>query len=187
MRFDKDFINSKKKIIIIVAIVVLVAVIILISLLGSSNKEKKKEFSPKSFTTTDSAITLTVPGNFEFEEQKDDSFILSIKSSNTSSGIYISKVEIQSIRDLSKYLETDKKNFVSSFQNTSNVSDITETSIKDLRTYNYHFNYDSNYVDVYWIFKNSTFYVLDFDSHQSGNNLSDHISEIIDSLNFNEE
>ncbi len=187
MYLETTLSKHKKIIIAVIALVVLVAIFLLILFLSFGHK-KKVESGSVNFSTSDSSITLTVPRSFEFKEANDDSFIMSLKSPNSLSGIYISKVEVSNIRDMSKYLEADKKTFTANFDNPYNVSDITETTIQGFQTFNYNFNYASgNYVDVYLIYKDSTFYVLDFDSHKSDLDLSSHISEIINSLKINEE
>ena len=111
---------------------------------------------------------------------------MSLKSSSTGSGIYVSEVSANNIKDFTKFVEYDKNDYISKFPNISQVSDVSESTINGLRTFNYNFCYKDNmYVDVYWILKDSKFIIVDFNINKDKIDLSSHVTEILNSLKLN--
>lgn len=178
----KNKLFTRNFILLLIAIIfVIVAVVLFLAL----KAKKDKIIPPSTFTSNDSAISLSVPGELNFSDNKDDSYVLSLTSPYGFS-IYISQTFNTNVRDTLKFIEADKNDYISKFSSINQVSDVTESTIQDLTSYNYHFYYkDTNYIDVYWILKDSTFYVIDFTVNTTNEDLSSHISEILGSLKFN--
>lgn len=174
---------NKKFIIGFIVIVLIIASIILF--LEFRNFEKTNN-TITTFTSNDSAFSLSLYDSFGFTECKDNDYVLELKSDKSNAGIYVSKVSTNNIRNIQKYIEADKNYYISKFSNISQVSEISEYTLQSLPVYNYHFNYkDSMYVDVYWILKDSDFYVIDFSIDKSTDDLTYRIGEILNSLKFN--
>ncbi len=170
-----------------VVIVSILFVIILASVLFLVFKNSKKSAPTlQTFCSEDKTISLSIYDSFEFSKYSDDSYVLAVNSNKINSSIYVSRFSTSNIRDISKFIEADKNDYISKFTNINQVSDISEYTFQGLHAYNYHFNYQENmYVDVYWILKDSDLYVIDFNVNMKKGNFSSHISEILNSLKFN--
>lgn len=174
---------NKKFIISFVVIVLVIASIILLLVFG--NFEKRNN-NITTFTSSDSTFSLSIYDSLEFSKQQNSDYVLELKSDKSNAGIYVSKVSTNNIRNVQKYIEADKNYYISKFSNISQVSEISEYTLQSLPVYNYHFNYkDSMYVDVYWILKDSDFYVIDFNIDTGTQDLTYSIGEILNSLKFN--
>ena len=175
---------NKRNIILIV--ILLIMIIVAISLFFILNKIKKDKLKPISFSSSDSYISLSAPSEYEFSVIEDDSYLLLLKSQTTGSSIYVSETSATNVRDISKFIEYDKNDYISKFPNISQVSDITELTVQGLPTYNYNFHYKENmYVDVYWILKDSKFIIIDFNINKDKIDLSSYVTEILNSLKLN--
>lgn len=176
---------NKRNIILIV--ILLIMIIVAISLFFILNKIKKDKLKPISFSSSDSSISLSAPSEYEFSVIEDDSYLLLLKSQTTGSSIYVSETSATNVRDISKFIEYDKNDYISKFPNISQVSDVTELTVQGLPTYNYNFHYKENmYVDVYWILKDSKFIIIDFNINKKDKiDLSSHVTEILNSLKLN--
>lgn len=174
---------NKKFIVGFIVIVLIIASIILF--LVFRNFEKTNN-TITTFTSIDSTFSLSIYDSLGFTECKDNDYVLELKSDKSNAGIYVSKVSTNNIRNVQKYIEADKNYYISKFSNISQVSEISEYTLQSLPVYNYHFYYkESMYVDVYWILKDSDFYVIDFSIDKSTDDLTYRIGEILNSLKFN--
>ena len=180
----KEKLLNKKNIILIV--ILLIMIIVAISLFFILNKTKKEKLKPISFSSSDDSVSLTAPSEYEFSVINDDSYLLLLKSQTTGSSIYISETSTTNIRDISKFIEYDKNDYISKFPNISKVSDVSELTVQGLPAYNYNFYYKENmYVDVYWVLKDSKFIIIDFNINKDKIDLSSHVTEILNSLKLN--
>ena len=181
--FKDKWLTKKNIILLAIVIVLIIIAITLFVILQNTKKEKLKLIS---FSSKDSSISISVPNEYNFSEVDVDSYVLSLKSSSTGSGIYISEVSANNIKDFTKFVESDKNDYISKFPNISQVSDVSESTINGLRTFNYNFCYKDNmYVDVYWILKDSNFITVDFNVNKDNLDMTQYISEILNSLQFN--
>lgn len=177
--------KSKKKLLLL-AIIFSIIVVLIIVLFVFKKKNNNVVYVPSTFTATDSSVDITVPGEYEFTNIDNNSYILELQSSNSQNSIYISATNFDNIKDISKLIENDKNNFIANFSNINNVSEIQVSAIQDLPMYNYNFSYDENkYIDVYWIQKDSNFYVIDFNIDKNNNDFTPYIKGVLDSLKFN--
>ena len=169
----------------IVSFVVIALFILSIILFFVFRNFEKKNDAITTFTSNDSSFSLSIYDSLGFSEHNDNDYVLALKSENSNAGIYVSKVSTNNVRDFRKYIEADKNDYISKFSNISQVSEISEYTLQSLPVYNYHFNYrESMYVDVYWILKDSEFYVIDFSIDKNTEDLSYRIGEILNSLKF---
>ena len=179
----KNKLLNRNFILLVIVIMLIVIAGILFFVLRTKNETPETLLS---FESSDSSFSISVPSFFNFSKIEDEDYTLVLKSDLTGSTIYFSQTSANNIRDFNKFIEADKNNFISKFSNISQVSDITESTLQNLPTYNYHFNFNENrYVEVYWILKDSTFYIIDFYINTEKENLSSYIDEIINSLKFN--
>lgn len=167
-------------------IVILVLIIIAFFLFSLRKKhEIEVQNTVSIFSTEDSSISLSIPDKYKFSELEADSYLLILNSSAISSNIYFSEVTTNNIRDIFKFIEGDKNDYISKFSNISKVSEISETNIGDLPAYTYNFYYRENmYVSVYWILKGNKFIVIDFNINTEKVDVSI-IDEILSNLTLN--
>lgn len=180
----KDKLINKRNIILF-AIVIVLIIVALVMFFILQNREKEK-LRPVEFSSDDGSISVSVPNEFEFATVSDESYKLLLKSAVSGSSIYFSEVSNTNVRDILKFVEYDKNDYISKFSNISQVSDVSEISVQGLTAYNYNFHYkDSMFVDVYWIVKDSKFVVVDFNVNTTNLDLSPYISEVLNSLKIN--
>lgn len=173
----------KNKILVFLILVIIIVIFILFFIFKSS---KKSAPALQNFSSDDGTINLSIYDNFNFSKKADNSYVLALNSSKIDSSIYVSRFSTNNIRDILKFIEADKNDYISKFSNINQVSDISEYTFQGLHTYNCHFNYKENmYVDVYWILKDSDLYVIDFNVNMEKGDFSSHISETLNSLKFN--
>ncbi len=149
----------------ILCLIILFLVIIAIILFNVLHKRKISGTPNTSSTITndDSTISVTIPDKYHFSKVESESYNLVLNSSLLGSNIYFSEVSTANIRDISKFIEGDKNDYISKFSNISNVSDIAETTVLDQTAYTYNFHYKGTmYVAVYWILRDDIFTLIDF-------------------------
>lgn len=176
------FLTKKNIILIVVILILIVVAIILFFILNKQNLSKADE--TLTFSTSD--FTISLPAKYKFSKLDTETYSLALRAGITDSSIYFSKVLASTIRDKQKFVEYDKDDYISKFSNISEVSEVKTKSINGLEVYNYNFKYkETMYVDVYWILKDSTFYIVDFNINTVSNDLTPYVEEILNSLKFN--
>jgi len=179
----KSFLSKKNVILIIVILFLLIIAFILFFLL-KEQKSTNEVFTTYSSKSND--FSLSLPLSYKFAVVEKDPYDLVLRSDISGSSIYFSKTSADTIRNKKSFVEYDKNDYISKFSNISDVSDITESTTQGFQTFNYSFKYkDTMFVDVYWILKDSTFYIIDFKINTSANDLTPHVEEILNSLHFN--
>ena len=175
---------NKKNIILLIFIVLLIIIVFL--LLGLTRNHKQKNIDKSLiYTAEDSSISVTLSEKMNFSKIESDSYKLALYSSSLDSGIYFSELEAHNIRDIYKFINADKNDYISKFSSISQVSDISETVVCGEKAYNYNFYYKSTmYVDVYWVLKDDKFIVIDFNIDTENTDLSI-IKNSLDSLTIN--
>lgn len=182
---NKKFL-TKKNIILITIIFVLLIIAALLFVLYIHQNSSTSEIGKTTFKSKSGDISLTISGKYKFSLSEKGTYELVLKSDISRSSIYVSKISANNIRDKNKFIEYDKNDYISKFSNISEVSNIESKEINGFESYNYHFKYkDTMYVDVYWILKDSDFYIIDFNIDTESNDMSTHINEIINSLELN--
>lgn len=182
LTLNKKFLNKKNIILIIVILILALVASVLFFLL----KIEKSNNSATTASFSSSNLTISVPTNYKFSKVDKDSYDLVLKSDTSGSTIYFSQTSANTIRDKVKFVEYDKNDYISKFSNISEVSEVTQKTINGLEAYNYHFKYkETMYIDVYWILKDSTFYIVDFNINTSANDLTPYVEEILNSLELN--
>ena len=171
MKIKTGLLNKKN---LFLLILVVFLTIIAISLLGLSKKHTSKTNEKKIvYTSDDSSVSISLSEKLQFSKVESDSYKLALYSSVLDSGIYFSEVEVKNIRDIFKFIEADKNDYISKFSNISQVSGIDETLVCENKAYNYHFYYKNNmFVDVYWILKDDKFIIIDFNINTDNADLS---------------
>ena len=176
----KFHINKNIVLIIIIFILIAIAVFLFFKL---KHPVIQDTITIQKFKSNDETVSIEALSNYDFIVQHIEGYDLSIYSSKYSSSVFISKVPTANIRDMKKYIEADKNDYISKFSNISDVSEITETTVNNLHAYNYHFNYSSNmYVEVYLVPKQDYLYIIDFNINKDKEDLMNYLPELLNSV-----
>lgn len=175
---------SKRNLVFLIIIILLVVIAFILFFVLKTSKNESA--SLQIFSSSDQTVSLSVYDNLGFSELKDDAYVLALKSNKIDASVYVSKFSTTNVRDISKFIDADKNDYISKFSNINQVSEVSEYTVSNLHAYNCHFNYSENmYVDVYWILKDSDLYVFDFNINKEKKDLSSQVHEILDSVKFN--
>ena len=168
-----------------VTLIIIIFILIVIALvLFFSHRKHTDDIVNTSSTFSDekSSISFTIPDKYQFSKAESDSYLLTLISSTISSSIYVSEFSATNIKDIFKFIEADKNDYISKFSNISGVSSVSNTVVGSLPAYNYTFHYrDNMYVSVYWVLKNNKFIVIDFNINTGKVDLSI-IDEILNTI-----
>ena len=177
--------TTKRNLILLIIILLLILIVrSLVFLLKNPNVDITPGTS--TYLSNNSVISVTVPNKYEFSVVEDNSYLLELRSTKISSNVFISENSAINIRDIKKFVSSDKNDYISKFPNISNVSDISETTVNNLTTYNYNFYYKGNmFVDVYWILKDDKLYVIDFNINTDNSDFYSNRQEVLNTLVIN--
>ena len=179
---EKRKFKLNRNIVLVIIIVVLLAVAALL-LLRLRHPEHQETITVQKFKSNDETVSIEALSNFEFNVQHIEGYDLSIYSNKYNSSVFISKVPTTNIRDINKFIEADKKDYITKFSNISDVSEVTETTVNNLPAYNYHFNYSTNmYVEVYLVLKDKQLYIIDFNLNKDKEDLMNYLPELLNSV-----
>lgn len=183
----KDFfsLHKKKIIIVILSIIVLVLLIIAISM---AKFWKSGTYKTTTFVSSKKDFSITLSDTLEMNIYTTDSYDLLLKSVSNKNIIAISSFnEIDSIYSFQDIINADKNNYISQFENVTNVSEISEGHL-DKSSYNFHkYSFETNelYVEVYWIKFNNKYYIFDFAHDKNSSiDLKSSINSILETLEF---
>jgi uncharacterized protein YpmB len=184
---------NKKKIAMLIIIIILILLLIVFSIERHiENKKKFDEANASSVTFFDKnnelSIELSKKYDLSLVNLQENNYVLELSSPNKLY-ICVSKEDLISNHNLSNIVESDKSIFTEKFSNVSDISDISETTINDLQSYTYGFNYiDSEtsnpfYLQTLWIQTESNYYIVDVsfiqnDSQDYNNVFNDIISNL---------
>ena len=179
---EKNKFHISKNVILIFIIFILIAVAVFL-FFRLKHPASQESITIQKFNSNDGSISIEALSNFEFSVQHVDGYELSIHSNKYSSSVFVSKVSTANIRDIKKYIEADKTDYITKFSNIGDVSEITETTINNLRAYKYSFNYSSNmYVEVYIIHKGDYLYFVDFNINKDKEDLINYLPDLVGSV-----
>ena len=182
------FYNYKKLIIISSAILalIIVATIAGFVFLRMRSSNSSSDFTYSKLISYDNVFSITVNDVFDFKKQdKNDDYNLILKSYNYNSSIYISSFDLSKIRSIEDVLNSDKKIFLSNFQNASEISELSSKNISDYKVYEYHFKTSNRIIQNYYVLTENKIYIFDFDIDKNNDyeyNLEDFTEEIIKSF-----
>ena len=177
--------TTKRNLILLIIILLLILIVrSLVFLL----KNPDVDITPgtSTYSSNNSVVSVTVPNKYEFSVVENNSYLLELRSTKISSNIFVSENSSTNIKDIKKFVDSDKNDYISKFPNISDVSDISETTINNLTAYNYNFYYKGNmFVDVYWVLKNDKIYVIDINTNTDNSDFYSNRKEILNNLVIN--
>ena len=186
LQLEMFFSRHKQKIILITLAVIVIALIIACVCVLSF--WKKGSYKTTTFLSKDKSISLTLENNLGMDIFNNNStdHILLLTSASSKNTIAISKTEKNPVYSSSDFVNADKSNYATEFENSKNISDISQGTILGYTYYKYSFETDTSYVEVYWIDTNDYYYVIDFACDNNSNiDLKSNINKILDTIEIN--
>lgn len=185
----KFFLSTHKQKL-IVGILILIILILLIVAILVLRFWKSGTYKTTTFVSSKKDFSIILSDNLEMNVYNNSSYDLLLKSTSESNKNTIaisSFTEINSIYPLQDIIEADKKNYISQFENVSNISEISEGNLSK-NLYNFHkYSFETNklYLEVYWIEFNNKYYIFDFVSDKNSSvSLKSNINSILETLEF---
>ena len=183
----KFFLSAHKQKFIISILILTILVLIIIAIL-TLKLWKNGTNKTTTFISSKKDFSIILSDTLEMNIYNNNSYDLLLKSKSDKNTIAISSfTEINSIYPLLDIIEADKKNYISQFENVSNISEISEGNLSK-SLYNFHkYSFETNklYVEVYWIEFNNKYYIFDFASDKNSSvNLKSNINSILETLEF---
>lgn len=185
LQLEMFFSRHKQKIILILLTVIVIALIIAAVCVLSF--WKKGSYKTTTFYSKDKSISLTIEDNLELDilnnnTSEHDLLLTSVSNNNT---IAVSKTKKNPVYSANDFVNADKSNYASEFENSINISDISQGKVSGYTYYKYSFETDTSFIEVYWITTNDYYYVIDFACDKNSSiDLKSNITKILDTINI---
>lgn len=185
-----------KKIIFFSLIVIFLIFIIVISrtLKNNSATTLENQLSSSSSTTffdKENILGITLPKKYNLSLSPEDNneHILNLKS-DKNLNISITKTDLIENKTIEEICNLDKEHYITNFENVKNVSNLTESKVKEYPAYTYTFNYSVSDVEIFfqtiWIKCENNYYILDVSFPQNDfEQFTNLINEILNSFEIN--
>ena len=166
--------NFKK--VVIISVVLIAILLLVILLIAKKIATSEKTLEPQTQTTQNTTTTFSSNDNTVRVElsnhlnltKYESNYLLELRSENNL-GIFISKKDAISNRELSDIVNADKIAFLQNFEKSSNISDIKELSDNNNLAYTYSFHYldtklnKAFYLQIAWLQIDNQYYVFDIE------------------------
>lgn len=184
--FEKKL-NWKKVLIISIIVILIIGIIIFLFVNSKKNIVPSipiKSDGISSFTDTTNSFNISLPEKYSLTKfDSNTNHVLELKSSNILYIAFAKKDLSSSWFSETDLIQKDKEQYISSFENTFNVSEIASYSLNSLQIFSYTFEYtysEKPYCsEVFWVKNNSEYYVIDInylkDSQEQYSELSQYI------------
>ena len=185
-----------KKILIALLIVFIIAGLILWKVFSpneeSSSITIKDEVTESKFYSKNKNFSLTLSSSYNFtQHESTTNYILELRNENNLN-IFVAEENLLQNISFSKLVEADLKSYVSQFENSSNISNVSEFDRGGKPAYTYSLHYlDTNtktafYIQTIWIEHNNKYYIIDIEFPlNSLNENSKIINEVLNSIAIN--
>lgn len=164
--------NIKK---IALAIILILFIVIMILDLVSEITNKKEPINVDAqnpnaiFYDSNNTISIELSKQYELSEYKPSGdYLIELRSPNNLN-IFISHQDLIENRTLSSIVSSDLRYYIEEYTSYSNLSDVTEFTVKDKIAYTYSFHYlDSKtntpyYLQVVWLESENGYYIFDIE------------------------
>ena len=164
--------NIKK---IALAIILILFIVIMILDLVSEITNKKEPINVDAqnpnaiFYDSNNTISIELSKQYELSEYKPSGdYLIELRSPNNLN-IFISHQDLIENRTLSSIVSSDLRSYIEEYTSYSNLSDVTEFTLKDKIDYTYSFHYlDSKtntpyYLQVVWLESENGYYIFDIE------------------------
>lgn len=176
-----------KKLIVVIILIILLILLILLAYYKISQPQNIIQHSTTHtiFADRTSSFSIELAKSYELALfNSNSSYVLEIQSPNNLK-ILISHINSLNNFSFEDIIKNDKTNYLKKFVNTSNISEIVESTKNEKKSYSYSFNYmDENlsedfFLQVIWINTELGYYIIDIQYPESDSdnyiNLSDEI------------
>lgn len=165
--------NMKKVICIAVILIILIILIIILIINKSLNKKtsSNEQINEKStiFYSNDNSISIELSNNLNLKNYNSNlGYLLELRSDNNLN-IFISKENAIENKSLLEIVNADKTSFLSTFESSSNLSDIKELSVNNNPAFTYSFHYldkvlsKAFYIQIAWLQIDNIYYIFDIE------------------------
>lgn len=166
--------NLKK--VVIISVVLIVILLLIIFLIAKKISTPKNDTEPQTqttqtttttFSSNDNTVRVELSNNLNLTKYESN-YLLELRSENNL-GIFISKKDAISNRELLDIVNADKVAFLQNFEKSSNISDIKELSVNNNLAYTYSFHYldtklnKAFYLQIAWLQIDNQYYVFDIE------------------------
>ena len=171
--WEPQLLNMKKVLVIILIVIILIACIS-VNIIKKNNTTESEQQSISNtkvqnkssiFYSDDKSISIELLNSYKLKKYDSD-YLLELRSDDNLN-IFVDKNPAIENKNLSDLMEKDKTAFLSTFEASSNISEIKQISINDNPIYTYSFHYlDNNlnttfYLQVMWLQIDDTYYTFD--------------------------
>lgn len=182
----KMFLSIHKKLILLILLSIITIILLVVAgfVIAFRNKGTYKT---TKFISVDKDFSITLNDTLKMDLVNKNNYKLYIASidNNNKNIIAVSTTDINPLYSMEELVNADKTNYVSEFENVSNVSETFITPIKGKTCYKYSFDTKDSYIEVYWINMNNVYYVFDFACNKKATtDLKSNINNILNTLEF---
>ena len=178
----------KNKIILIIFIIIVLALTVLLGYHIYDNY-----FCYTEVSSVDNSFTLTIPNKvkFKIKNSNEENYLLDLYYVKDEMFLYSSVIDKKSEIDLKEVVETEKNNLASTLNNVNSISDTSEITINNYKSFKYSYIYSDSeygkdlYSEVIWIETDTKIYILDLEVITKNMNKYKSIFEEIE-MSFNE-
>lgn len=182
-----------KKIIIVVLIIFVIIGAILWNVFSPSEEsdsvKTKNEITDSEFFSKNKIFSLTLSNSYNFIQfDPSPNYILELRNENNLNIFVTEENSLQNLT-LAELADADLKSFVAKFENSSNISNISEFDKGGKPAYTYSLHYlDTNtktafYLQTIWIEYNNKYYIIDIEFPLNLlNEYSKIINEVLNSI-----
>lgn len=185
-----------KKILIVLLIIFIIAGLILWKVFSPSEEslsvKTKNEVTESKFYSKNKNFSLTLSNSYNFIQfDPVQNHILELRNENNLN-IFVAEENLIHNLTLSELAEADLKSYVAQFENSSNISNVSEFDRGGKPAYTYSLHYlDSNtktayYLQTIWIEYNDKYYIIDIEFPLSSlNENSKIVNDVLNSIVIN--
>lgn len=185
-----------KKILIVLLIFFIIAGLILWKVFSPSEEslsvKTKNEVTESKFYSKNKNFSLTLSNSYNFIQfDPVQNHILELRNENNLN-IFVAEENLIHNLTLSELAEADLKSYVAQFENSSNISNVSEFDRGGKPAYTYSLHYlDSNtktayYLQTIWIEYNDKYYIIDIEFPLSSlNENSKIVNDVLNSIVIN--
>ena len=185
-----------KKILIVLLIIFIIAGLILWKVFSPSEEslsvKTKNEVTESKFYSKNKNFSLTLSNSYNFIQfDPAQNHILELRNENNLN-IFVAEENLIQNLTLSELAEADLKSYVAQFENSSNISNVSEFDRGGKPAYTYSLHYlDSNtktayYLQTIWIEYNDKYYIIDIEFPLSSlNENSKIVNDVLNSIVIN--
>lgn len=171
--WEPEHLNVKK----VIGILVIIFIFICLVAFGIENYHKTPENQPIAqedninqstiFYSDDNSISVELLNSYKLKKYESD-YLLELRS-HDDLNIFISKNPAIENKNLADLIEKEKNNYLSTFENTSNISESKSITVNENTVYTYSFHYlDPNvnttfYLQVMWLQIGNDYYTFDIE------------------------